>query len=76
MTSTIELNNSREERRYFAVVHPLDDIAEEKVNTEDLGPMRMTKTVRVCLFALRGYLLVMLALLGFRVLQLAGLIRG
>ena len=67
---------AREERELFSVVHPLDDAPEEKVDTEHLGPMQMTKTVRVCLFALRGYLLLMFGLLGFRVLQLAGVVRG
>ena len=67
---------AREEPELFSVVHPLDDAPEEKVDTEHLGPMQMTKTVRVCLFALRGYLLLMFGLLGFRVLQLAGVLRG
>jgi hypothetical protein len=62
------------ERRSYLVVHSLDDAREEKIDTEHLGPMRMTKTVRLCLFALRGYLLAMFGLLGFRVLQLAGVI--
>ena len=44
--------------------------------TEHLGPMRMTRSVRVCLLALRGYLLLMFGLLGFRVLELAGVIHG
>lgn len=65
-----------QERPSFAVVHPLDDAPEDKVDTEHLGPMQMTKTVRVCLFALRGYLLLMCGLLAFRVLQLAGAIHG
>jgi hypothetical protein len=82
MTPTTELNEmagkrlNNEERRFFAIVHPLDDVPEEKLDTEHLGPMQMTKTVRVCLFALRGYLLLMFALLGFRVLQLAGVVHG
>lgn len=77
MTMTCELAAmTREERPVFTVVHPLDDVAEEKVDTEHLGPMPMTQTVRVCLFALRGYLLLMFGLLGFRVLQLAGVARG
>jgi hypothetical protein len=62
------------EWRPYLVVHPLDDAPEEKIDTEHLGPMRMTKTVRLCLFALCGYLLAMFGLLGFRVLQLAGVI--
>jgi hypothetical protein len=64
------------DRRIYTVVHPLDDEPEEKVETENLGPMRMTTTVRVCLYALRAYLLLMFGMLGFRVLELAGIIRG
>ena len=66
----------QEERPVFFVVHPLDDVAEEKVETEHLGPMQMTRTVKICLYALRGYLLLMFGLLSFRVLQLAGVIKG
>ena len=77
MTLTTEFDDTAlDERTVFMVVHPLDDAPEEKVDTEHLGPMRMTKTVRTCLFALRGYLLLMFGLLGYRVLQLAGVIRG
>lgn len=77
MTQTTKFDRTtRGQRRAFAVVHPLDDVAEEKVDTENLGPMAMTRTVRVCLFALRGYLFLMFGLLGFRVLQLAGVLRG
>jgi len=72
MTLTTEFDNmSQEERQVFTVIHPLDDAPEEKVDMENLGPMSMTRTVRVCLFALRGYLLLMFGLLGYRVLQLA-----
>jgi hypothetical protein len=71
MTRTVEFNHTaQEERPFFEIVHPLDDQPEEKVDTEHLGPMRMTKTVRVCLFALRGYLFPMFGLLAFRVLRL------
>jgi len=69
-----ELTN--EERTMFAIIHPLDDAPEQKADTEHLGPMEMTKTVRLCLFALRAYLLLMFGLLGFRVLQLTGVIHG
>lgn len=77
MTFTKRLDRRiREERPVFTVVHPLDDVAEEKVDTEHLVPMTMTRTVRICLYALRGYLLLMFGMLGFRVLQLAGVLRG
>ena len=75
MTFTTQSEDlTQNERTLFSVVHPLDDAPEEKVDTEHLGPMRMTRTVRICLFALRGYLLLMFGMLGFRVLQLAGLV--
>jgi hypothetical protein len=60
----------------YIVIHPLDDLPEEKVNTDNLGPIPMTRTVRICLFALRGYLLLMCGLLFFRVAQLAGAIHN
>jgi len=76
-TVMIELDGEMlQERRAFVVVHPLDDVPEEKVETEHLGPMPMTRTVKICLYALRGYLLLMFGLLAFRVAQLAGVIHG
>ncbi len=71
MNMTEDLENVRP---VFSVVHPLDDAGEQKVDTVSLGPMAMTRTVRACLLALRGYLLLMFGLLGFRVLQLAGVL--
>ena len=77
MTLTVERDElERVDSVVFTIVHPLDDAPEEKVDTEHLGPMKMTRTIRVCLYALRGYLLLMFGLLGFRVLQLAGIIRS
>jgi hypothetical protein len=80
MTLTTELDEmAGNDRPLFEVVHPLDDEPEEKIDVEHLPPMRMTRTVRVCLFALRGYLFLiflMFGLLAFRILQLAGMIHG
>ena len=77
MTLTAEFDElTQQERQIFTVVHPLDDQPEEKVDTKHLGPMRMTRTVRICLLALRGYLLLMSGMLGYRVLQLARIIHG
>ena len=64
------------ERSFYSILHPLDDAPEEKLDTEHLAPMKMTRTVRICLFALRGYLLLMFVMLGFRVLQLAGVVHS
>jgi len=57
----------------FRVVHPLYDEPEEKLNPEALGPMPMTRSVRYALLALRVYLILMLALAAYRVLEMAGL---
>ena len=53
------------------VVHPLDDVPEEKVDTESLGPMPMTRSVRVSLLSLRAYLVLMVLLVVYHVLDLA-----
>ena len=58
---------------HFLVVHPLDDRPEEKIDTTNLGPMPMTPTVKYSLFALRGYLVLMMLLVFYHVLDLAGL---
>jgi hypothetical protein len=59
--------------RHFVVVHPLDDLPEEKVNVENLGPMPMTRSVRLSLMSLRGYLVLMMILVLYHVLTLAGI---
>lgn len=57
---------------YF-VVHPLDDLPEEKrAPHAAIERIRMTRTVRLSLLALRGYLLMMILLVFYRVVTLAG----
>jgi hypothetical protein len=56
----------------FEVIHPIYDTPEAKCDPTDLGPMKMSKSVRFSLFALRGYLLVMGLMLGYHMLDLAG----
>ena len=70
MTNPIELH---ELANHFVVVHPLDDVPEEKVDTENLGPMTMTASVRISLLSLRAYLVLMMILVFYHVLDLAGL---
>lgn len=64
--------NTTEERRFY-VVHPLDDAPEQKRDAEHLGPMPMTPSVKWSLLSLRGYLLLMGALVLYHALDLAGL---
>ena len=70
MTNPIDM---QEVANHFVVVHPLDDVREEKVDTENLGPMAMTASVRISLLSLRAYLVLMMLLVLYHVLDLAGL---
>lgn len=60
------------DERDFLVIHPLDDVQEQKIEVKHLGPMRMTPAVRISLLALRGYLVLMTLLVLYHVLDLAG----
>ena len=64
------------EPEYFTVVHPLDDAPEQKCSSEGLGHISMTPAVRVSLAILRGYLIAMTLMLGYHVLDLAGMLRA
>jgi hypothetical protein len=59
---------------YFCVIHPLDDAPEEKCSSEGLGHIAMTPAVRISLTVLRGYLILMTLMLGYHVLDLAGIL--
>ena len=61
---------------HFVVVHPLDDAPEEKIDTLALGPMPMTASVKVSLLVLRGYLVLMMLLVLYHVMDLAGAFGG
>jgi hypothetical protein len=58
---------------HFVVIHPLDDLPEEKVDTESLGPMPMTMSVRISLLSLRAYLVLMMLLVFYHVMAMAGM---
>jgi hypothetical protein len=65
-----ELNKNQ--TNTFYVVHPLDDVPEKKRNADDLGPMPMTRSVKLSLFALRVYLILMGILVAVQVVAMAG----
>jgi hypothetical protein len=67
------LSNPKVDDRRFLVIHPLDDVHEQKVETKHLGHMKMTPAVRLSLIALRGYLLLMMVLVLYHAPDLAGL---
>ena len=58
-------------KNHFVVIHPLDDLPEQKVDTDSLGPMAMTRSVRFSLLSLRGYLIVICLLVVYHVVGLA-----
>jgi len=77
MTSLTEISRLNElEQNFFLVVHPLDDLPEQKVDTANLGPMYMTRSVRLSLLALRAYLVLMMLLVFYHVLNVAGVLGG
>ena len=71
MTAIIK---SSKDQVYY-VVHPLDDEPEEKIDVDNAGPMEMTRSTRFALLALQVYLVIMLALLAYRVLIMAGVLK-
>jgi hypothetical protein len=59
----------------YTVIHPLDAPPEEKRTEDGLGPIHMSTSVRWSLFVLRGYLLAMVALVAYHMLDLAGALK-
>jgi hypothetical protein len=66
------ITNQLETQDRFVVIHPLDDRPEQKVDTENLGPMAMTTSVRISLLSLRAYLMLMMLLVFYHVVVVAG----
>ena len=59
------------EPNYYLVIQPLDDIPEQKIDSDHLPPMEMTQGVRWSLISLRVYLIFMIALFMYHVIDLA-----
>lgn len=55
------------------VIHPLDDVPEEKRSGEGLGQIHMSGAVKASLVSLRVYLLLIMILAVYHVLDLTGL---
>jgi hypothetical protein len=72
----MELKKKREVKHYEdggeLVIHPLfDPRQDEKVKTEGIPPLAITKTVKVALISLRLYLVISLVLLLYYVYTVA-----
>jgi len=68
--SSTQLANTMDDN-YFLVVHPLDDIPEQKLKSEHLPTIDMTNSVRWSLICLRVYLLLLIGLFTYHVFELA-----
>lgn len=58
----------------YQVIHPLDDVPEQKCTTEGLGTMALRPAVKYSLLSLRLYLILMGALVVYRVCQETGVV--
>ena len=74
MATMLNPMETKELTNYFMVIHPLDDLPEEKVDTDGLGPMPMTMVVRISLLSLRAYLVLMMLQVFYHVMGMAGLL--
>ena len=70
ITTNLELNTNRS----FEVIHPLDDVKEEKCSLDGLGQIHMSGSVKLSLYTLRGYLFLMGGLVGYRLVGLSGIL--
>lgn len=61
------------ENESYIVVHPLFDVPEEKIDTDSVKPLVMSKTVIWSLISLRAYLVIMVGLAFYRTFVLAGI---
>ena len=55
------------------VVHPLDDVLEQKKSVEGLDQIHMSPAVRASLYTLRGYLILITLLALYRLCDLLGI---
>lgn len=69
-------NDKNQGNKNYYAIHPLDDVAEQKRSYKALGLLKMTPAVRISLIALRGYLLLTIGLVFYRVLLQIGLFGG
>jgi hypothetical protein len=65
------MQNANDTKKWFRVIHPLDDAPEEKVDVSCLGLMPMTRSVKWSLMALRVYVILMIGLVFVKVIVLA-----
>lgn len=68
------VTNPRNNENELYVIHPLDDVQEQKRSSEGLGLIELSPTVRWSLRVLRVYLIAMTGVLLYRVGELTQII--
>ena len=64
----------KKKRQEYRVIHPLYDKPEQKLSADGLEPIHLSLGGKISLMALRGYLVVMVLLVFYHVLNLAGVL--
>lgn len=72
--ATLTTDITMKTAKTYEVIHPLDDVREEKCSLDGLGQMHMSRSVKLSLYTLRGYLVLMAALVGYRLVSLSGIL--
>ncbi len=67
-----DIESMENQAEMYELIHPLYDAPEVKHSAEEMGPMAMALGVKLSLFALRAYLIVMILLVFYSVLHQAG----
>jgi hypothetical protein len=59
----------------YRVIHPLYDAPEAKCNADDLGPLKLSRGCRIALGAVRFYIVAIMLMGGWRILELVGAVK-
>jgi hypothetical protein len=59
----------------YRVIHPLHDAPEAKCNADHLGPLQLSRGCRIALGAVRFYIVAIMIMGGWRILELVGAVK-
>jgi hypothetical protein len=71
-TTTTQSDRLVDDGKQLYVIHPLDDLPEEKCSPDGLTTMRLSTPQKAVLLALRSYIAVMIVLVAIKMMTLAG----
>lgn len=71
-TETLNVIEQTDSPQFPYVIHPLDDLPEEKCSPEGMGTMKLSRFQQATLLVLRGYIFLMITLVAIKAMTLAG----